>query len=105
MQERNHGVNRIPPAATFAAATIYGLSGFCNVILFLTTRPDAGLLGGDDHYAAGRPPSIRDAGRAIQEGEGMPYRDNEDSRFHQEPQPIDDDCELGKLPSRNEGRA
>jgi len=104
VQERNHGVNRIPPAATFAAATIYGLSGFCNVILFLTTRPDAGLLGGDDHYAAGRPPSIRDAGRAIPEVEGMPYRDNE-PRFHQEPQPIDDECELGRLPSRNEGRA
>jgi hypothetical protein len=32
-------VNTMPPAAIFAGRIIYGLSGICNVILFLKTRP------------------------------------------------------------------
>jgi len=37
-------VNTIPSAATFAGRFIYGLSGICNVILFLKTRPNLLLM-------------------------------------------------------------
>jgi hypothetical protein len=39
----NH-THQIPPAATFAGRFIYGLSGLCNVILFLKTRPELLLM-------------------------------------------------------------
>jgi len=35
----------VPPAATFAAVSIFGLSGFFNVILLMKTRPSIGLFG------------------------------------------------------------
>jgi hypothetical protein len=37
-------VNTMPPAAIFAGRIIYGLSGICNVILFLKTRPHLLLM-------------------------------------------------------------
>lgn len=35
----------MPSAATFTVEAIFGLSGFFNVILLLTTRPESGLFG------------------------------------------------------------
>jgi len=37
-------INTIPFAATFTGRVIYGLSGICNVILFLKTRPHLLLM-------------------------------------------------------------
>jgi len=39
-------VNQVPAAATFAVASVFALSGFFNVVLLLTTRPEAELFGG-----------------------------------------------------------
>jgi len=40
------GKNYIPPLAwTFFAVTLYSLSGFINVVLLLSTRPESGLFG------------------------------------------------------------
>ena len=49
-QERKYGVNTIPAEANFFALALFGLSGFLNVILLLTTKP---LLFGGLMY---RPP-------------------------------------------------
>ena len=45
MQEE-HGLanTTVPPPATFAAIILFGLSGTCNTILLLTTRPESGLF-------------------------------------------------------------
>ena len=37
-QEARYGANFVPAAATFAVGAIFFLSGFLNVVLFLTTR-------------------------------------------------------------------
>jgi hypothetical protein len=41
-EQASHGDKKVhvPPSATLAIQTIYALSGICNVILFLTTRPN-----------------------------------------------------------------
>jgi len=39
-------VNQVPAAATFAVGSVFALSGFFNVVLLLTTRPEAELFGG-----------------------------------------------------------
>jgi hypothetical protein len=59
VQESNHGVNRVPAAATLAVASIFALSGFFNVVLLLTTRPEAELFGGmvSDAFQHGLPPA------------------------------------------------
>ncbi|KIJ99521.1 hypothetical protein K443DRAFT_102086 [Laccaria amethystina LaAM-08-1] len=44
VQEQRGLVNTVPSAATFAVMAIFSLSGACNTILLLTTRPDAGLF-------------------------------------------------------------
>jgi len=44
VQEQRGLVNTVPPAATFAAMAIFNLSGACNAILLLTTRPKSGLF-------------------------------------------------------------
>ncbi len=58
MQEAKDGVNRVPAAATLAVASIFALSGFFNVVLLLTTRPEAELFGGmvSDRPQEGLPP-------------------------------------------------
>lgn len=47
-----HDVNSVSSTATFIVVSIFGLSGFVNIILLLTTRPQSGLFGqlmfGDD---------------------------------------------------------
>ncbi|KDR75049.1 hypothetical protein GALMADRAFT_248909 [Galerina marginata CBS 339.88] len=45
IQERNGGTSRISSTATAVVSTIFGLSGVCNVMLFLTTRPESVLFG------------------------------------------------------------
>jgi len=44
-QEEKYGKSRMPPAVTFAVVTIFGLSGFFNSILLVTTRRTSGLFG------------------------------------------------------------
>jgi len=58
IEERGSGVNHVSPAAIFAVAAIYGLSGACNVVLLLTTRPDSVLFGKPTHYTFGHAPSL-----------------------------------------------
>ena len=43
VQEGRYGVNFVPPAAIFFGGAIFGLSGFFNVLLLLTTK--SGLFG------------------------------------------------------------
>ena len=40
-----HDFNSVSSSATFIVVSIFGLSGFVDVILLLTTRPQAGLFG------------------------------------------------------------
>ena len=44
VQQRGGHDSHIPPAAVFASSAIFGLSGVCDAILLLTTRPEAGLF-------------------------------------------------------------
>jgi hypothetical protein len=46
VQESKHGVNQVPAVATLAVGAVFALSGFFNVVLLLTTRPEAKLFGG-----------------------------------------------------------
>lgn len=46
VQEAKYGRSRVHAAATFAVTSIFALSGFLNVVLVLTTRPDIKLFGG-----------------------------------------------------------
>ena len=47
----------VPPAATFAAVMLFGLSGTCNTILLLTTRPESGLFTRTNDSETGFAPS------------------------------------------------
>ena len=57
MQERRGLVNTVPSAATFAVMAIFSLSGACNAILLLTTRPKSGLFSRLNHDDTGFAPS------------------------------------------------
>lgn len=62
VQEHGGHSNHVPPAATFASSIIFGLSGACNAILLLTTRPEAGLfsrLNRDDMGSAPSSPPLQ----------------------------------------------
>ncbi|KAF5320691.1 hypothetical protein D9619_001330 [Psilocybe cf. subviscida] len=85
--------------ATFIILFIYGLSGACNVVLFLTTRPNTALFGRvvAEGYAAGRAPSLLSEDR-------QSIRDNananeEETEAGQEKEGSED-IPLGRLPSR-----
>lgn len=58
VQEDQTGKAHVPPAATFVAVSIFGLSGFFNVILLLTTRRTSGLFGELMFTAPSRTPII-----------------------------------------------
>ncbi|TFK44244.1 hypothetical protein BDQ12DRAFT_7819 [Crucibulum laeve] len=95
VQERNHGHNNIPSAATLAVCAIYGLSGACNVILLLTTRPSSVLFGRPiDYGVTQRSPSPGLLG----------YTDDQSSVNMQtvtsRPVVHSDGLQLGRLPSR-----
>jgi len=57
VQERGGKQNHIASAATLTVVAIYGLSGFCNVILLVLTRPSSVLFGRRAMYDTGRAPS------------------------------------------------
>jgi len=86
VQERGGHSNHVPPAATFASITIFGLSGACNAILLLTTRPESGLFSrlnrDDTGFAPSSPP--------LQVKEFAASRSNFDA---------EEELELGRLPS------
>ncbi|KDR75047.1 hypothetical protein GALMADRAFT_69340 [Galerina marginata CBS 339.88] len=81
IQERNGGTSRISSTATAVVSTIYGLSGVCNVILLLTTRPESVLFGKYSNFSSGHaPPSIvssRHDDHSSQEVLGFDKGDNE----------------------------
>ena len=79
--------NSVSGTATFAVVAIYGLSGACNAVLLLTTRPESELFSKPTLYAAGRAPSPLGA-CSIQND-----FDNSGS--------TDVEVELGRLPSRS----
>lgn len=43
--EAKNGSTSMPPDYTLAVTTIFGLSGFLNVLLVFTTKPNLGLFG------------------------------------------------------------
>ena len=56
-ESRNGGISHMPSAATLASEAIFGLSGFFNVILLLTTKPGSGLFGQLMFISPAQPPS------------------------------------------------
>lgn len=87
VQERGGHSNHVPPAATFASITIFGLSGACNAVLLLTTRPESGLFSrlnrDDEGFAPSSPP--------LQPKQFAASGSNIDA---------EEEHELGRLPSR-----
>jgi len=57
VQEEHGLVNTVPSAATLAVMAIFSLSGACNAILLLTTRPESGLFSRFNHDNTGSAPS------------------------------------------------
>ena len=57
-QENETGANPIPAEWNFVVLAIFGLSGFLNTILLLTTRPQSGLFGRLMFTSEARPPSL-----------------------------------------------
>lgn len=53
-QESGGNANHVGATATMTVISIYGLSGACNVILLLTTRPNSILFGKGIDYAPRR---------------------------------------------------
>jgi len=87
IQERGHRPNHVPSTATLAVAAIYGLSGACNVVLLLTTRPDSGLFSNFKLLTAGCAPSLRN----LEEQSSHNLTEDGDG----------EDIGLGRLPSRS----
>ena len=58
VQDDRYGANDVPSAATFVGTAIFGLSGFFNVILLITTKPESGLFGQLMFRSPTAPPSI-----------------------------------------------
>ena len=56
-EQAKYGRVLAPSAATFFACALFGLSGFFNVVLLLTTKPESGLFGRLMFTAEARPPS------------------------------------------------
>ena len=53
VQEQRGLVNTVPSAATLTVMAIFSLSGACNAILLLTTRPRSGLFSRSDYDDTG----------------------------------------------------
>jgi len=49
--------NTVPAPVTFFAIILFGLSGTCNTILLLTTRPESGLFTRINDFDTGFAPS------------------------------------------------
>jgi len=84
-REWDNKPNNIPGAVTFTFASIYSLSGFANVVLFLSTRPDLLLFQKD-------PVSTTDYGQ-------LPLQETHTPNgSHKQ-----DSANMGMLPPTNEG--
>lgn len=57
-EEIKSGVNSTPAANNLAALAVFGLSGFLNAILLLTTKPRSGLFGTLMRTTKARPPEV-----------------------------------------------
>jgi hypothetical protein len=89
--------NSVSGTGTFVVTAIYGLSGACNSVLLLKTRPNAGLFSKPDEFAAGRAPSVlmhHELGPMHEQGYSDGVEES-DIQMHD-----DDDNALGRLPSR-----
>jgi len=81
MQEKRYNHNYIPSAASFFAISIFNLSGFFNVVLLLSTRPNSGLFGKLVFEPVRRPPSTESlpdqyqANGVAEERRGEPAQD------------------------------
>lgn len=81
VQEAKHGgAYTMSSAATLTSQAVFGLSGFFNVLLLLTTKPESGLFGQLMFISPARPPlTISD-----------PFRDERST---------EDEYQMGKLPA------
>ena len=91
-----------PGTATFIILCIFGLSGACNVVLFLTTRPNAVLFGRvvTEGYGTGRAPSLLSEDRqSIRDNENTDVNEEGTNSVNQEKEGSEE-AQLGRLPSR-----
>lgn len=99
VQERGGGENRVSAASTLAVTALYGLSGVCNVILLLTTRPESVLFGKHPYVSVARAPSpvlSVNNDRRSESGYGS-GRHRISKEISGE---MEEEVELGRLPSR-----
>lgn len=75
-----HGVKNVPAVWDFVVITLFGLSGFFNVILLLNTRPDSGLFGNLMFTSPVGPPSPLPLEPSSLPA-SMPSRVNDDERL------------------------
>jgi len=87
VHERNGGTIQVPSTITMAVGAIFGLSGVCNVVLLLTTRPECVLFGKYSQFSFGRAPSTASV---TLDDEGLSRREVHDK----------EEYEFGRLPSR-----
>ncbi|KAF5338492.1 hypothetical protein D9611_013243 [Ephemerocybe angulata] len=96
-QERNGGVSTIPSSATFACVAILSISGACNVLLLLTTRPDTVLFGrGTDRDGMAPAPGLPDVQQDVHHQQHEVHHMAERSTS----KTVDSDTEsVGRLPA------
>ncbi|KAF6763252.1 hypothetical protein DFP72DRAFT_841367 [Ephemerocybe angulata] len=96
-QERNGGVSTIPSSATFACVAILSISGACNVLLLLTTRPDTVLFGrGTDRDGMAPAPGLPD----VQQDVHLQQHEIHHMAERSTSKTVDSDTEsVGKLPA------
>lgn len=64
------GHDKVPSALTFTAVSLFGLSGFFNVILLFRTRPSSGIFGKLMLRRPVRPPSpVEQSGASSSHGQ------------------------------------
>ena len=81
-EEIKYGVNPTPAEFNLAVLAIFGLSGFLNAILLLTTRPQSGLFGKLMFTTEARPPSPLSMTMELPlvRGENLRHEDPEDAQ-------------------------
>ncbi|PPQ83623.1 hypothetical protein CVT25_006308 [Psilocybe cyanescens] len=98
VQESHGGENRISATSTLAVTALYGLSGACNVILLLTTRPESVLFGKRPYVSVGRAPSLVLSVNRVTLPDSSTDQDGRSKARSRELE--EEEVELGRLPSR-----
>jgi len=65
VQVAKYGTNDVSSAVVFVGDAVFGLNGFLNVILLITTRPESGLFGWLMFLSPTGPPSIIEPDQGI----------------------------------------